>query len=228
MDPAKIDLPQIDPELGEIRQIAYIVDDIDAAMKDWQENRGVGAFAIARKATPLRNAYYRGERSETIVIDVAFGYLGDLQVELIELKEIIPSMYKEAMDRGQKDLQHYGVTVDDFQAACDHAKANGFTSVVDAGFEGLARMSYLEATDLEKNVFSDPSFMKTPEGHGIVLEIIEWNALTRPYFDAIEELVAQVPTGSFVAEFDLGSITPVGEVLKMLPRFLFKKLLGRT
>ncbi len=48
------------------------------------------------------------------------------------------------------------------------------------------------------------------------------------YFDAIERLVAEVPKGTLFVEFDLNRITPVGEVLKMLPRFLFKKLLGRA
>lgn len=228
MSVSTIKLPTIDAELGTIRQIAYIVDDIDAAMQEWREQQGVKAFLVTRNAKPLANATYRGEPMQTAVLDIAFGYLGDLQVELIELKNGVPSMYKEAIDRGQKDLQHYGITVEDFDKAYQYASDKGFVSVIDAGIAGLARMSYMEATDFGQSVFNDTAFMQTPEGHGIVLEVIEWNAMTRPYFDSIETMVKQIPDGQLYQEFDLKSITPIGAVLRKLPGFLWKKLRGKV
>lgn len=226
MNIAQIDLPVIAPELGQIRQIAYIVEDLDSAMKTWQQQRGVQAFVVARNAQPLSNASYRGQAKHRVTIDVAFGYLGDLQIELIELKGDTPSMYKEALDRHQKDLQHYGVTVEDFDRSYEYALNNGFESIVDSGVKGLARMSYVEAVDFQQTVFAeqDREFMYTPEGHGIVLEIIEWNAMTRPYFERIRELVDAVPPGVLFEEFNLNSITPVAELLRSLPGFLWKKL----
>lgn len=226
MNAVQIDLPTIATELGTIRQVAYIVKDLNSAMETWQQQRGVRAFVVARNAQPLSNANYRGQPKHKVTIDVAFGYLGDLQVELIELKGDTPSMYKEALDRQQEDLQHYGVTVEDFDRGYQYALSNGFESIVDSGFKGLARMSYVEAVDFQKSVFSeqDHEFMFTPEGHGIVLEIIEWNAMTRPYFEQIQKLVMAVPEGVLFQEFNLNGITPVAELLKTLPGFLWKKL----
>ena len=100
--------------------------------------------------------------------------------------------------------------------------------MIDAGVPGLARMSYVEATDFNQSVFDDGAFMQTPEGYGIVLEVIEWNAMTRPYFDSIEALVKKIPEGQLYQEFDLKSITPIGAVLKMMPGFLWKKLRGKA
>lgn len=70
--------------------------------------------------------------------------------------------------------------------------------------------------------------MKTPEGHGVVIEVIESNAMTRPYFDAIEKMVKGIPDGQGVKEFKLRSITPVGAVLMNLTKFLLNKILGRV
>ncbi len=229
MSLAEIRVPTIAPQLGCIRQVAYIVKDIDAAMKEWQTDRGVKGFIVARDAQPLSNASYRGEKNHSVTIDLAFAYLDDLQIELIQLKGDTPSMYKEALDRNQVDLQHYAVVVEDFDGAYQFARNNGFETIVDSGVKGIARMSYIEATDFEKNVFNEDekTFMTTPEGHGIILEVIEWNAMTKPYFDTIKAMVDALPEQQLYREFSLNSITPIGELLKIMPSFIWKKITGK-
>ena len=226
MSLADIRVPTIAPELGCIRQVAYIVKDIDVAMKEWQVKRGVKGFVVARDAQPLSNASYRGKKKHSVIIDLAFGYLDDLQVELIELKDDTPSMYKEALDRNQVDLQHYAVVVEDFDGAYQFARDKGFETIVDSGVKGIARMSYIEATDFEKNVFDEDekTFMTTPEGHGIILEVIEWNGMTKPYFDTIQQMVDALPEGQLYREFSLSSTTPIGELAKILPGFIWKAI----
>lgn len=148
-----IKIPTINPVMGSVKQVAYIVDDIDQAIADWKEKYDVGPWVVARDEKPMINAFYRGERSETLVVDLAFAYHGELQIELIVLKKSVPSMCTEVIERGQKDLQHYGVCVADFPKAVEYYKANGFIPVVEAGIEGLAQMHYVEATDFEKMCF---------------------------------------------------------------------------
>jgi len=225
-----IHIPTIAPELGSIQQVAYIVDDIDQAVACWHREYGIGPFVVARNEKPMTNAFYRGEKAEVVVVDLAFAYFGDLQIELIALKNTVPSMYTEVIGRKQTDLQHYGVLVEDFAAATEFAAQQGFKSVVEAGIKGLAQMHYIEATDFGRNVFSDDevSYMKTPEGHGIVLEVIEFNAMTRPYFDSIKKMVNEIPAGQLVKNFKLSSITPVGAIVSALGKFLLNKLLGRV
>ncbi len=228
MSDFNIDIPTILPQFGKIRQVAYVVEDLEIAMQQWQSQRQIESFVVARNAKPLTNARYRGTDNHSVTIDLAFGYLGDIQVELIELKHSTPSMYQEALDRHQTNLQHYGVTVDDFDSAYQLLIDQGFQAIVDSGIEGIARMSYLEATDFQKTVFSptQQNFMKTPEGYPIVLELIEWNAMTKPYFEKIEELVSAVPAGKLFVEFSLNRLTPFGELVKRLPALLWKKLIN--
>jgi hypothetical protein len=194
---------------GPAKQVAYMVDDIDAAMQRWQDEHDVGPFLVTRNALPLSNAYYRGEKAQPARVNIAFAYVGDMQLELIELIGDTPSLYKEAMDRGQTSVHHYAVCVDDFPAAYNWALDNGFDAVVDAGVDGLARMSYVE----------------NPES-GLILEVIQWNTLTKPYFEGLERRVKAADPAQPVHEFRLADITPKAAVFVQLGKFALKKLFG--
>lgn len=207
-------IPELPPVFGPARQVAYIVPDIDAAMAHWHDEHGVGPFLVARNAAPLRNAYYRGEKAATARVNIAFAYVGDMQLELIELIGDTPSLYKEAIDRNITGVHHYAVCVDDFPAAYNWALDNGFEAVVDVGVDGLVRMSYVE--DRER---------------GLILEVIQWNALTRPYFEGLETLVSQADPAQPVHEFsldDLQAFIPKGSAMWQVARFGLKKLFGQV
>ncbi len=61
---------------------------------------------------------------------------------------------------------------------------------VDAGLDGLTRMSYVE------------------NDQGLILEIVEWNAMPRPYFDGIKDLHKTCDKQQLVHEFKLADFTP--------------------
>jgi hypothetical protein len=204
-------IPEFPSILGPAKQIAYMVDDIDRAMQHWRDEYGVSPFLVTRNAMPLSNAYYRGEKAHDTRVNIAFAYVGDMQLELIELIGDTPGLYKEAIDREHYHLHHYAVLVDDFPAAYQWALDNGFDAVIDSGVDGLARMSYLENPD-----------------SGLILEIIEWNALTRPYFEGIERLVKSLDGSQPIHEFELKDITPRIAVLTQLVKFSLKKLFGQV
>lgn len=90
---------------GEIRQIAFIVNDIDEAMRFWSDTLGIGPFFIKRKIT-FSNYIYRGEKSISPTVSIALANSGHLQVELIQQHDDVPSIYKEFIDSGQKSMQH--------------------------------------------------------------------------------------------------------------------------
>jgi len=107
------------------------------------------------------------------------------------------------------------LSVEDFPAQYNFALDNGYEAVVDSGVDGLARMSYVENTSAD-----------------IILEMIEWNDLTRPYFDAIYDMWKAAEIKGEDTEFDLNALTPKGAVLKgavlkALGGFLVKKLTGQ-
>jgi hypothetical protein len=70
------------------------------------------------------------------------------------------------------------------------------------------------------------SYMEHPES-GLILEVIEWNALTRPYFNGIEKKVKALDASQRVHEFKLSDLTPKFAVFSQLLKFGIKKLLGR-
>ena len=162
-------LPDISSVYGPIRQIAYVVADIDQAIESWHAQMGIGPFAVVRNCKPLKGSLYRGEASGEIILNMAFAYIGDVQLELIEQVNETPSMYREAIERGCRGSHHYAVCVEDFSTCYQHAMNNGFSALMNAGAPGYAQMAYVESERIP----------------GLILEIIEWNDLTRPYFDGI-------------------------------------------
>lgn len=202
-------LPTLPTRFGAARQVAYITDDIDAAMAHWH-SLGCGPFLITRDVTPLQNAFYRGEKAQEGNVHIAFGYHGDMQIELIQPLHITPSIYTEAQERGITGVHHYAVCTEDFAANYNYALDNGYEAVVDSGIDGLARMSYVEHKET-----------------GLILEMIEWNDLTRPYFDSIHAMWMDAKSKGENAEFDLGSLAPKSAIFKALGGFIIKKLTGR-
>jgi hypothetical protein len=69
--------------------------------------------------------------------------------------------------------------------------------------------------------------MENPDSD-LILEVIEWNSLTRPYFNVIEKMVKSADVNTLVHEFKLADITPRGAVFLGVLKFGVKKLLGRV
>ncbi|WP_028454848.1 VOC family protein [Chitinilyticum litopenaei] len=91
--------------LGAIRQIAFVVEDIDEAMRHWTQVIGVGPFFIKRQIT-LADFVYRGEPSQSPTISIALANSGELQIELIQQHDHTPSLYLEFLQQGKRGLQH--------------------------------------------------------------------------------------------------------------------------
>lgn len=204
-------VPEMPAIMGQARQIAYMVDDINAAVEYWHEEHGVGPFLVTRNQAPLSNAYYRGEKAQTSRVNIAFAYVGDMQLELIELIGDTPGLYKEALDKANYGVHHYAVLVEDFPSAYNWALDNGYDAVIDSGVDGLARMAYMES----------------PES-GMILEVIEWNLLTRPYFNGLEQRLKAADASQLVYEFELADLTPKLAALAQVLKYMVKKLFGRV
>ena len=64
---------------GEMRQLAFVVRDLDRALRYWTETLGVGPFFMMRDLVP-ENWRYRGEPSPAPRITLALGYSGEFQI----------------------------------------------------------------------------------------------------------------------------------------------------
>lgn len=89
---------------GEIRQLGYVVPDIEAAMRYRSETLGVGPWFYNPKV-PIQNYRYRGE-AYAPHNSVALANSGYVQVELIQTRNDVPSMYRDFQQAGRTGLQH--------------------------------------------------------------------------------------------------------------------------
>lgn len=156
---------------GAVRQIGYIVRDIDQAMASWLE-LGVGPWYVLRGQS--QTGLYRG-RPCTAPLSIAFGNSGDLQVELISPEDDTPSIYTEFLRAGLEGFHQLAWWTTDFDATMRSVEAAGWPVVWSGDGGGAARFVYVEP----------------PAGPATIVEIMEVTAVT----DGIADLVRQAAAG---------------------------------
>jgi Glyoxalase/Bleomycin resistance protein/Dioxygenase superfamily len=99
---------------GPIRQISYIVRDIDDTIQTWLAH-GVGPWFILPNVRQ-RGCTFRGQPAESL-LKLAFANSGELQIELVQQLDDTPSSYREFLDTGSEGFHHLSFWADDFDAA---------------------------------------------------------------------------------------------------------------
>jgi len=97
-----------------IIQIAYVVDDLDEAMRHYVEELSVGPWFVLRDWTP-DDASYRGAPSQA-PMHLAMAYNGHIQLELIQPTDDSPSVYREVLGTTGPGFHHFGVACEDYDA----------------------------------------------------------------------------------------------------------------
>ncbi|WP_163336242.1 VOC family protein [Desulfopila sp. IMCC35008] len=110
--------------LGEIRQFGYVVDDIEAAMKYWTDVMGVGPWYYNEKV-PIQNYRFCGGHYE-VHNSVALANSGPVQVELIQTRNDVPSMYREFQKSQKTGLQHIAFWTEKFDEDLNKMLSHGF------------------------------------------------------------------------------------------------------
>ena len=127
---------------GEIRQVAYLVPDIEAAMDYWSGVLGVGPWFYNPKV-PIKNYTYRGERYEPHN-SVALANAGGLQVELLQTRNDVPSMYRDFIRAGHQGAQHFAYWTESFDADLKRAEEAGFKVCMGGEVGENGRFVYFE------------------------------------------------------------------------------------
>lgn len=117
------------PILGPATQLGFVVRDIEAAMRHWIDVFGVGPFIFMERGVsqPVGITYHRGEPVQ-VELRVAFAYMGDVQIELIEQTNDASSPYTDFLKAGREGLQHLGFWVHDHDEATKCVEAAGYES----------------------------------------------------------------------------------------------------
>lgn len=153
---------------GDIRQLGYVVKDIDEAMQHWLDVIGVGPWYYVDRL-PIEGFTYRGEPSD-VHISIAITNSGPLQVELIQQRNDAPSMYRDFLDAGREGLQHFCYFPEDYDAMLNKALADGYTAGQSGASKGRGPFVYLE----------------TETHPGTVIELAAYTVVRRRQFAAIE------------------------------------------
>lgn len=110
---------------GPIRQLGYVVRDIEAAMAHWAGVLGIGPWFYNEKFV-FDSFTYKGRRYDTLDISVAMANSGEMQIELIQQRCQTPSMYQDFSQSHGEGLQHLAFWPDDYDAAYRAATSDGY------------------------------------------------------------------------------------------------------
>ena len=115
---------------GPIRQISYIVRDLDDAVQTWLAH-GIGPWFILPNVRQ-RGGKFRGQPAEAL-LKLAFANSGELQIELIQQLDDTPSSYLEFLASGREGFHHLSFWADDFDAAQNAAAQQQHWDLVQSG-----------------------------------------------------------------------------------------------
>lgn len=123
-------------QFGSIKQVAYVVKDMDAALGYWTEVLNAGPFFMFEHSQ-MDDQRYRGGRSD-VDVSLAVGNSGDVQIELIFCENDAPSVYKEFLDAGRLGVHHVGLMPESYETAYKQYESLGFEAAFECKISGTS------------------------------------------------------------------------------------------
>lgn len=170
---------------GPIKQVAWLVRDLDASMTRWMEQAGVGPW------TCFENVVLTGEmkgRPTTVLMDVGLSYRDGLQIELIQVRSSEPCPYLDAAGTPITGMHHIAYLSDDVDADARKAEAHGLRVIFRAG-----------------NAATKVAYMESPGEEGLIIELIEARPGILEGFAAGQAACDAWDGTPHVERFDLGA-----------------------
>jgi methylmalonyl-CoA/ethylmalonyl-CoA epimerase len=152
---------------GPVMQLGFVVPDIEQAMQHWLGKVGLGPFYQIENVQ-YAEAYHRGLPAN-IDMTVALAQWGAVQVELIQQRNEVPSIYTEFPGRKLGGLQHLGVMTRSVAADLGALRAEGIEAVQWGATANGIRFAYV-ATDAQP---------------GGMIELIEHGPAIDGFFDLV-------------------------------------------
>jgi len=143
---------------GPIRQLGFVVEDLNEALESWV-TLGVGPWYVIRGQQ--QRALYRGVPCE-VTLSIAFANSGDMQIEVIQQENDAPSIYTEFLSEAGEGFNQFAYWATDFDSTVQSVKDAGWP-VVWSGGEG----------DGVRYAYAAP-----PRGPAAIIEIMELNEAT--------------------------------------------------
>ena len=128
--------------LGGIAQTAFVVPDLQAAIRRWVADMRAGPFFVLPHFL-VPGQTYRGAES-TADITLAMGFAGHMLIELIQPLDDNPSVYKESIDLRGHGFHHLGIACADVDAASRDYRARGYHEAFRAAVPTGGEVVYLD------------------------------------------------------------------------------------
>lgn len=129
-------------ELGAIFQIAYVVQDMRAAIREHATRLRIGPWLLLEHFEPLWQKY-RGRPTE-LDASLAISFSGSMMFELIQQHNDVPSVFQDVVNRRGYGLHHLAVSTHDFAGDCAKYRDMGYEPVFEAAGEGGLRVAYFD------------------------------------------------------------------------------------
>lgn len=128
--------------VGGITQMAYIVEDMEAAIAWWVRDMRTGPWFLLESFLGPDHVY-RGEPARADV-RIAMAFAGHMQIELIQPKDGNPSVYREMIERRGFGFHHVGIACEDVDAETEAYLARGYELAFTAGVPTGGHVAYLD------------------------------------------------------------------------------------
>jgi len=158
---------------GEVRQLGYVVRDIEAAIDHWTRVLGIGPFFYFPRIVAIETTY-RGQ-PQPFEIAVALSQTGPMQIELMCQLDDAPSALREFTAAHGEGLHHLAYWTDAFDAKLGAAR--------DAGYE----VWQSGAIGTRDNRFA---YLATANHAGTVIELSEVSGVKGRLFAHIAQVAA--------------------------------------
>jgi len=123
-------------------QVGYVVRDLGAASAWFQHTLGVPSFHRFDAVALGAGCRYRGQPADS-VMDLAVGYLGPIQIELIEPVRG-QSIYAEFLSGHDQGLHHLAFSVPNFAETVAALHASGLEAIADGRLESGTEFAYFD------------------------------------------------------------------------------------
>ena len=130
---------------GPVVQYAFHAPHIESAARRWARERGAGPFYLLEHIELAKSAY-RG-RPTLFDHSSAYGWLGEVMIELIHQHDDRPSAVRDMFDARSEGLHHAAVIVDDIDAALEAAWVRNMPCALDATTRDGVRFVMTDARD---------------------------------------------------------------------------------
>jgi glyoxalase/bleomycin resistance protein/dioxygenase superfamily protein len=150
------------PLPGPIRQIGYVVTDLDTALAGWLE-LGIGPWFVIRGLR--QRALYRGVPCE-ITLSLALANSGDMQIEVIQQQDPTSSIFTEFLAAGRQGFHQLAYWTEDFAATMQAVDVAGWPVVWSGGEDIGTRFAYVESSGCPATIIEIMELTETTEGMG--------------------------------------------------------------